>query len=468
MFDRPCVIVDLETTGGHIARDRITEIGLILLDGDHVERYQALVNPGQPIPPFIERMTGISDAMVADAPPFAALADEVLSRLQGRLFIAHNARFDYGFLRNEFRRLGMNWRADVLCTVKLSRRLYPEHYKHNLDSLIARHGIELAERHRAMADAEAVYRFLQSAQGERGHAALSDALALQLASSECPPGMDAELLDLLPDSPGVYVLYGDDEQALYVGRASNLRSRIVAHYAGGPRAEPRIAEPISRVAWQETLGEFGAALLELQLTRSQQPRYGKRGAPAELCSIQLEHAADEWLHPRVVRSSELDFTRTADLYGLFRSVREARRALTELALAHGLCQSVLGVEQVTSRKGEPCAGRLAGKCRGACVGREPAMQHNTRLMAALARIKVKSWPYPCAVAVEERDEVTGDSVEHVFDHWCYLGSRQGTDQALQGEPVFDLDVYKLLGAQIRKPAAGTEMRLLEGGLGIRD
>lgn len=97
LFAQPCAIVDLETTGGHISRDRITEVGVILIDGERVERFSSLVNPGQPIPPFIENMTGISDAMVAAAPSFADLAERLLTMLSGRLFLAHNARFDYGF-----------------------------------------------------------------------------------------------------------------------------------------------------------------------------------------------------------------------------------------------------------------------------------------------------------------------------------------------------------------------------------
>ena len=112
LFERPCAIVDLETTGGHISRDRITEVGVILIDGERVERFDMLVNPGQPIPPFIEQITGISDAMVADAPPFADIAAMLLDKLRGRLLIAHNVRFDYGFLKNEFKRLKLPFRSE--------------------------------------------------------------------------------------------------------------------------------------------------------------------------------------------------------------------------------------------------------------------------------------------------------------------------------------------------------------------
>lgn len=152
--------VDLETTGATPTRDRITEIGIVEVAEDgSVSEWSTLVNPEITIPGFIQSMTGITDAMVADAPTFAELAAEVVERLQGRLFIAHNARFDYGFLKNEFKRIGIDFRATVACTVKLSRRLFPGHPKHGLDALIERHGLSVSDRHRALGDARAIHQF---------------------------------------------------------------------------------------------------------------------------------------------------------------------------------------------------------------------------------------------------------------------------------------------------------------------
>lgn len=467
LFAQPCAIVDLETTGGHISRDRITEVGVILIDGDRVERFSSLINPGQPIPPFIENMTGISNAMVAEAPNFSDLAERLLSMLSGRLFLAHNARFDYSFLKNEFRRVGLRFQSQSLCTVKLSRRLYPQFFKHSLDSLIERHDIRLPERHRALADAEAVRRFLDIAHLELGAETMGAAMAAVLAAPPELAGLPAALqdqLELLPDVPGVYTLYGEDGKPLYVGRGNNLRNRVLAHFVavkgGGKSREVHIGEPIGRVEWQETLGDFGAHLLELQRIHALAPRHNHRGKLSpELCSIQLV-AEDGFIRPKVVYARELDFSRTADLYGLFRHAREARKILAEIALGNALCQSVLGVEAVTSRKGAPCAALKLGRCRGACVGREPAEVHDIRLLGALAKLKVKAWPFAGAIAVVETDEVTGERAEHVFDRWCYLGSRQGEGGPLEGAPSFDLDSYKLLEGWLRKPVEGTALREL--------
>jgi DNA polymerase-3 subunit epsilon len=453
LFDRPIAIVDLETTGGHIVRDRITEIGVVFIDGDRIERFSTLINPGQPIPPFIEKMTGISDAMVASAPAFAEVADALLERLQGRLFIAHNVRFDYGFLKNAFKRLGRRLQCDALCTVKLSRRLYPQFYKHNLDCLIERHGLVLAERHRALADAEALRLFLDSARAELGAEALEAAAAHVLAQQTVPPGVDSELVDELPDVPGVFMLHGARDEVLYVERADNLRQQVLAHFASASAQEP-----VLRVGWQETVGEFGARLLELRLQREHRPRLNARTRLVECCSVQLYMGEGGLLRPRVVTPDEIDFSRTDSLYGLFRGAREARKVLQDMARAAGLCQSVLGVEQVTSRKSEACQGFRGGYCRGACVGRESAESHNARLRSALERLKVKAWPFAGAIEIEECDEVSGETATHVFDRWCYLGSRRDGDAAPAGAPLFDSDIYRLLSGYLRKPTPASVLR----------
>ncbi|RBA23112.1 3'-5' exonuclease [Herminiimonas fonticola] len=154
------IFVDLETTGANLANDRITEIGIVAvhLDGE-VERWSSFVNPGQPIPSFIQGLTGISDDMVETAPSFESIADVVHERLADGLFIAHNARFDYGFLHHAFARTGHALQSEMLCTVKLSRALFPEEKRHNLDTLIERHGLIPEARHRALADADLLWQF---------------------------------------------------------------------------------------------------------------------------------------------------------------------------------------------------------------------------------------------------------------------------------------------------------------------
>lgn len=294
----PLAFVDLETTGATATHDRITEIGIVEVDPDGaVREWQQLVNPGIQIPPFIAQLTGISNAMVKDAPPFAAVAEETLRRLQGRLFIAHNARFDYGFLKSEFKRLGINFRGSVLCTVKLSRELYPEHKKHNLDSLIERHALQAQARHRALADAQLIHQFWQKIHVHRSTADIAAALQSQNAFPSLPAHLDPAIIDELPDNHGVYSFYGENDQALYVAKSKDIRNRVLSHFSAkhGKAKEIALAEQTLRIDWIETAGELGARLKEAQLIQQLQPVHNRKPRKKdEASTLALEQLASNW------------------------------------------------------------------------------------------------------------------------------------------------------------------------------
>jgi len=161
-YHRPLVFLDIETTGAIARTSRITEIGAIRVEnGKVVKEFRQLVNPEQPVPPFISRMTGIHDEMLWDAPIFQVIADQLEVFLDGALFIAHNVTFDYGFIKAEFERMGQRFSMDRACTVRLSRRLHPEHRSHRLDLIIERMSVEVLNRHRAYDDAEVLWKFFQ-------------------------------------------------------------------------------------------------------------------------------------------------------------------------------------------------------------------------------------------------------------------------------------------------------------------
>ena len=307
---RSLAFVDLETTGATASADRITEIGIIEVDEDgSVREWQQLVNPGTRIPPFIEQLTGISNEMVAAAPPFAAVAEETLRRLAGRLFIAHNARFDYGFLKNEFKRLGVTFRAPVLCTVKLSRTLFPEYKRHNLDSLIERHGLAADARHRALADAQLIRQFWQKIHVNRSSDEIEAALKAQNARPSLPPHLDPEILDELPDTPGVYLFYADNNLPLYVGKAKDIRKRVLSHFAADHSSakEMALAQQVRRIDWIETAGEIGALLKEAALVKQLQPAHNRQlRKNDDVCTWTLVDEGEGWLRPQLASARELD------------------------------------------------------------------------------------------------------------------------------------------------------------------
>jgi len=457
-FRESMVFVDLETTGANPVRDRITEIGIVEISPEGISRWSSLVNPGIPIPPFIQGLTHISDEMVADAPPFAALAQEVLERLKGRLFVAHNARFDYGFLKNEFRRLGLKFHATVLCTVKLSRKLEPQHHRHSLDALVERHQLYDEARHRALSDARLIHQFWDRLHAKHPAENIWQAVEELTQRPRLPPQLAPEALDDLPELPGVYRLYGEGPEPLYIGKSANLRQRVFAHFAGDKKdaRETALASQVHRVEWQETAGELGAMLLEARLLKAHLPalnRPGSKKAGEELCAWQLVEEAPGDFRPRLALASEVDFGRQEDLYGLFNSAKEARNSLKKIGDAHHLCHVLLGLEK--QRPGKPCFGHQMHNCKGACCGKESPGQHSARLMAALGKLKLKSWPYGGPVGLEEKDDFSSTTDLHLVDHWVYLGTAHSEgevwdilEQSRRQAPRFDAETYRLLNKAI--------------------
>lgn len=254
------VFLDLETTGATATKDRITEIGMVMVSEQGITRYSQLVNPQTRIPEFIQGLTGITNEMVEDAPIFEDIASEVFDRINGRLFIAHNARFDYGFIKNEFKRLGIDFRARVLCTVKLSRKLYPDEPRHNLDALIARHDLVQSGRHRALADADLIYQFWEKLQLKFPAPQLAQAVAELSARPSVPSHLDPDLPEQLPETHGVYIFYGENNFPLYVGKSNNLRKRVMSHFASDHSRgkELSLSMQVRRVDWIETPGEVAA------------------------------------------------------------------------------------------------------------------------------------------------------------------------------------------------------------------
>jgi len=172
MTHRPLVFLDIETTGGSPLGSRITEIGALRVeDGKVVGKFSQLVNPEQHVPGFITNMTGISDDMLWDAPLFRGIADDLEVFLDGAVFIAHNVNFDYSFIRAAYGEIGAKFNMDRMCTARLSRRLYPDQPRHNLDTIIERHGFVVADRHRAFDDAQVLFEFYTKAVAEHGLAA---------------------------------------------------------------------------------------------------------------------------------------------------------------------------------------------------------------------------------------------------------------------------------------------------------
>jgi len=451
--------VDVETTGTSPAKERITEIGIVhVIEGEVVEEWSSLVNPECSIPEAIQALTGITNDMVRSAPTFAELRRDVMARLEGSLFVAHNARFDFGFLKHEFKRVEMPFTAEVLCTVRLSRRLFPEAIGHGLDAVVARHGLGSAfsadpasrtGRHSALGDARVLWHFVQLLYRTRSPEEIDAAVKRILKIPSLPPQLPHDALENLPEGPGVYRFYGVNDLPIYIGKSVSLRDRVRSHFSGDYRNsnDLRISSEIRRIECEPTAGEIGALLREAELVKTVLPLHNYRlRRKLGACFIELTNFAAP---PEVHLAKDIDWAArgpgATPLHGPFASKAHVRALLEELAGEHGLCWRCLGWE----KRGGPCFARQVRKCRGACIGEETTQVHGLRLVTALAPHRLRDWPWEGRAVIRERDPLSGLEAAHVFDRWHHVGTARDEIELeeLLGARVeigFDPDVYRIL------------------------
>ena len=441
--------VDIETTGSHFDRDRITEIGIKTLASNQIQVWEQLINPQTFIPQNIQRLTGISPRMVEDKPSFEEVAKELKQELEGKIFIAHNARFDYGFIKASFKRIGIDFKPKVLCTVKLSRLLFPEQSRHNLDTIINAHHLKVSARHRALGDADLLLQFWQICEAKFGKEKLNELINQLVGNPSLPPNIDKDLIDSIPDAPGCYIFYGENKVPLYIGKSISLRSRVMGHFQGAltQRKEMKLSLQIRDIDWIETSGELGALILESQLIKERMPSMNiKLRRSKDLCAWGLEIDSAGKLKPVLVNQKDLLPGLQDNLYGLFYSKREAHSYLKAVAKKYRLCEVLLGIEK--GEDGKSCFGYQVKQCGGACIGIMSAEMHNLQLKTAMNLYKVQVWPYVGPIAINDGGEMI------VLDKWCYLGTAINQDEfcelAESGEAKFDLDIYKI----VKKALAG--------------
>jgi DNA polymerase-3 subunit epsilon len=441
--------IDIETTGSNFERDRITEIGIKILINDGVVIWESLIDPQTFIPQNIQRLTGITPQMVSGQPVFEEIGLQLKEELQGKVFVAHNARFDYGFIKASFKRMGIDFRPKVLCTVKLSRLLFPNQQRHNLDTIIAAHQLSVSARHRALGDADLLLQFWRVCENLVGKERLLAVVEELTGNASLPPNINQGLIDSIPDTPGCYIFYGENKAPLYIGKSISMRSRVMGHFhsALSMRKEMKLALQVHDIEWIETGGEFSALILESRLIKERMPSMNiKLRRSKDLCAWSLIKDAAGVQKPTLVTYKNLQAGLQENLFGLFYSKREAHGYLAAIAKKYHLCEGLLGLEKLI--EGKPCFGYQVKKCAGACIGATSVDIHNQQLKTALDLFKVQIWPYDSAIAIKDGQQMI------VLDKWCYLGTANDYEElydfANTGKAEFDLDIYKIIKKALSK------------------
>ncbi len=448
-LESPLAIVDVETTGGSPIRNGIIDIGIIRIEkGKVVERFQSLVDPGRSIPESIFALTGIREDDVRAAPSFNDISEEVKRLLHGAIFVAHNARFDYSFIKTEFAKLGIPFSSKRLSTVALSRALFPRYSRHDLSSIIERFDFKCDARHRALPDAEVLVDFLKYSEKFHGEETFKETVLRIVGRTRVPSGISSDLIDSLPETSGVYIFYGEGGDKLYIGKSINIRNRVMSHFSGevGTGKEFRIAEEVRDIEAIPTSGELGALLLESYLIKKEQPLYNRMSRRSRKLVVVREEKIKDYKHADIGTYNTEDLEQGNNIIGIFRSLSQAKKILTDYSREFSLCPRMLGLEK---GKGA-CFYSQIGTCSGACHGKEDPHIYNERFDKAFYERRIKAWPFKGAILIDEKDHnEKGKGTAFVVDEWRLKSSfvyddDGGKTSFLSPEHCFDYDSYRIL------------------------
>ncbi|GAA4386609.1 exonuclease domain-containing protein [Hymenobacter koreensis] len=436
-------IIDLETTGGQPTQDRITEIAIFIHDGDKVvDSFATLLNPGRPIPFYIQQLTGITDDMVREAPHFHEVAKKVVQMTEGCVFVAHNVRFDYSFLKKEFADLGYTYSRKTLCTVRLSRSLIPGQPSYSLGKLCQNIGIPLENRHRAAGDAEATAilfdRLLKISQQAEApgyeQAAPADKLAAVDANAPShnsqrtkqpsarkvaavqqaiktallPPNITPELVASLPQEAGVYYFHDAQGEVIYVGKSINIYKRIQQHFAIDYKSRKSLEfkNSISDITWELTGSELVALLHESSEIKRMKPAYNRAQRrsifPAGIYLRVDENGYKRLYYGRAdINNAEVPIIALANQF-------KAKGFLYHKVSRFNLCQKLCDLYKTNGS----CFDYQVHRCKGACVGQESPDEYNARVDEAVESITYEHQSFVIIGAGRRADERSVVVVEH--------------------------------------------------------
>lgn len=371
-------IVDIETTGGSARLEKITEIAVYQHDGNEVTAaYVTLVNPERNIPYFITNLTGITNEMVEDAPKFYEIARDLIEITEGRTIVAHNARFDYSFIREEFKSLGYNYRRKILDTVALSRKLFPGYRSYSLGNICRELGIQINDRHRASGDALATVKLFEMClekdtliNGKESY------LIKNTRISKLNPALDISKLEKVPDEAGVYYFFDDKNNLIYIGKSRNLQNRIATHLSNNTTNRAmEMRDKIADLQWDVTGSELIALIRESFEIKNNKPLYNRA----------QRRTGFQWgIFHTYDKNGYLNFyfsqiNNKESHLSVFTSRDRARARLISLAESYNLCQKLTGLYDTEGA----CFHHQVGICQGACCGKESPSDYNSRAEKAL-------------------------------------------------------------------------------------
>jgi DNA polymerase III subunit epsilon len=377
-------IVDIETTGGYAAANGIIEIAIRIFDGEKVvEEFETLVNPDQVIPKYIQAFTGITNEMVADAPRFEEIAERVFTCLQGNIFVAHAVNFDYSFIKSHLEFYGYSLNAKKLCTVRLSRQIFPGLPSYSLGNLCNSLEIELVNRHRAGGDVDATVVLFKKLLDNDQKNCIATSLHRNSKEQVLPPHVPRAHFDALPKTAGVYYFHDQKGKVIYVGKAKNIRTRVNSHFSNNSdsRQKQNFLRNTYSISFQSTGTELMAAILESTEIKRLWPIFNtSQKRQEDVYGFFVYEDQNGYMRLAIEKKRKY----TNPIYTFHYKV-DGHGVLRKLMKEFSLCPKLCFMQT----DNDPCVGIVEEHCHGACEKKEKPASYNERVLKAIASLTHK-------------------------------------------------------------------------------
>lgn len=375
-------IVDIETTGGNAGSGSITEIAIIISDGNSIlDTYTTLINPLQPIPLFIEKLTGINDEMVSNAPTFSQIANDIYALLQDKIFVAHNVNFDYSFIAHQLNQQGLKFNARKLCTVRLSRKAFENLPSYSLGNLCRSLNITVNNRHRALGDASATTElFHRIVQADRG-LLIKSMLKKSSGDGYLPIHLSSNDLEQMPNSPGIYYFHDAKGKIIYVGKAKRLKKRVISHFANNDVSKRKqdLMRMVHKISFKETGNELMMSVMESIEIKRIWPMFNRSQKKFEnrfgICSYTDQRG--------IIRLGIVKKKKNIILHTSFPYQVDGIRLLNKLSRENKLCPKMCFLQLETIG----CVGQEENFCDGICTNTEDVVKYNKKVNQVISNLQ---------------------------------------------------------------------------------
>lgn len=448
-------IVDIETTGNGYKGSKITEISIFLFDGEKViDEYTTLVNPETTIPAFITNLTGITDAMVRTAPKFYEIAKKVHEFTKDTIFVAHNVNFDYNIIQSEFKSLGFDFKRKKLCTVRLSRKIIPGLNSYSLGNICSYEGIHISDRHRAKGDAEATVELFRRLVQRDDSFIINSFLNPRSRQATLPPLLDKKVVDALPETHGVYYFKDIHQDIIYVGKANNIKQRVISHFYDKKKKEITMCLETADIAYTETGSELLALLLESAEIKRKYPKYNRAQRRANE-AVGLFSYEDQ---RGIIHLAYNRLKLVPNALMKFYSVAECRNMLERICETFELCPKYCHLQTNVNA----CFHYQIKKCKGICSEKEAITSYNERVQKAIESIGL----HVNDLVIKEKGRTENEVgfaliLDGIYKGFGYIDASQELpapeDYLFFVQPQQDnRDVQRILSAYLRKEEASKE------------